>query len=249
MSDYDVLTIAWCAASLAAAGVVKGVLGIGIPLVSIALLSLMISVPEAVVLLPVPILVANTWQAFRGGHFRPAVRRFWPLIAALVAGTAVGALMLKRVDTDVLQIIIGSAVIVFALTSLTNPELRLPAGAERWAGALAGGLGGVLGGMSTLYGPPIIMYLVSLHLPKDQFVGFIGTLYLIGAIVLLVMLAGFRVMGPAELAASALATPPLLAGMLVGQWLRDRVSQALFKKGLLITVMVIGANLLIRAVI
>ena len=249
MTEYDVLTIAWCAASLAVAGVVKGVLGIGIPLVSIALLSLMISVPEAVVLLPVPIVVANIWQSFRGGHFKVAVHRFWPLIAALVAGTAAGALMLKRVDTHVLQVIIGAAVIVFALTSLTNPELRVPAGAERWAGALAGALGGVLGGMSTLYGPPIIMYLVSLHLPKDQFVGFIGALYLIGAVVLLVMLTGFRVMGPAELAASAFATLPLLAGMFLGQRLRDRVSQNLFRTGLLITVMLIGAGLLIRAVV
>ncbi len=63
------------------------------------------------------------------------------------------------------------------------------------------------------------------------------------------MLTGFRVMGPAELAASALATLPLLAGMFLGQRLRDSVSQALFRRGLLMTVMVIGANLLIRAVI
>ena len=75
MMEADAAFLLWCAVSLAVAGVVKGVTGIGIPMVSIALLSLVISVPQAVALLPVPILVANTWQAFRGGRFASSQRR------------------------------------------------------------------------------------------------------------------------------------------------------------------------------
>lgn len=246
--ELDAALIAWCAGSLAVAGVVKGVTGIGIPMVSIALLSLAISVPQAVALLPVPILVANTWQAFRGGRFKSSVSRYRPLIIALALGMVIGALLLKHVDDQVLQGIIGLAVMVFSITSMSTPELRVPDGAEKWVGAVAGALGGVLGGMSSLFGPPILMFLVSLHLPKDEFVAVIGTVYLLGGVFLLVALAGVRVMGPEEVALSALATPPLLAGMAVGQWLRDRISQEAFRKGLLITVMLIGASLLLRAV-
>lgn len=246
--ELDAALIAWCAGSLAVAGVVKGVTGIGIPMVSIALLSLAISVPQAVALLPVPILVANTWQAFRGGRFKSSVSRYRPLIIALALGMVIGALLLKHVDDRVLQGIIGLAVMVFSITSMSTPELRVPAGAEKWVGAVAGALGGVLGGMSSLFGPPILMFLVSLHLPKDEFVAVIGTVYLLGGVFLLVALAGVRVMGPEEVALSALATPPLLAGMALGQWLRDRISQEAFRKGLLITVMLIGASLLLRAV-
>ncbi len=248
MTETSALLITWCAASLAAAGVVKGVVGIGIPMVSIALLSLAVSVPQAVALLPVPILVANTWQAFRGGRFKAAVHRFWPLIAALGIGIAAGALLLKRVDDRVLQALIGMAVIVFSITSLSTPELRVSAGAEKSVGIVAGGLGGVLGGMSSLFGPPIMMFLVSLHLPRDEFVAVIGTIYLLGGVFLLAALTGVRVMGAEELALSSLATLPLLAGMVVGQRLRNRISQTAFRKGLLITVMLIGASVLLRAV-
>ncbi len=249
MGELDALLIAWCAGSLAVAGVVKGVVGIGIPMVSIALLSLAISVPQAVALLPVPILVANTWQAFKGGHFKSSLQRYRPLIIALGMGMVIGAMLLKHVDDRVLQGIIGIAVMLFSITSLSTPELRVPARSEKWIGACAGALGGVLGGMSSLFGPPIMMFLVSLHLAKDEFVAVIGTVYLLGGVFLLVALAGVRVMGPEELVLSALATPPLLAGMALGQRLRDRISQEAFRKGLLITVMLIGASLLARAVI
>lgn len=247
--ELDSYLIAWCAGSLAIAGVVKGITGIGIPMVSIALLSLAISVPQAVSLLPVPILVANTWQAFRGGRFKSSLQRFRPLIIALAFGMVIGALLLKHVDDRVLQAIIGIAVILFSITSLSTPELQVPAKVERPLGTLAGGLGGVLGGMSSLFGPPILMFLVSLRLPKDEFVAVIGTVYLLGGVFLLAALAGVRVMGPQEVALSALATPPLLAGMALGQWLRNKISQEAFRAGLLVTVMLIGASLLIRAVL
>jgi len=249
MSELDFLLIAWCAGSLAVAGVVKGVTGIGIPMVSISLLSLAISVPQAVALLPVPILVANTWQAFRGGRFRPSLQRFRPLVIALALGMVIGALLLKHVDDRVLQAIIGIAVMLFSITSLSTPELRVSQKAERPLGAVAGVLGGVLGGMSSLFGPPILMFLVSLHLPKDEFVATIGTVYLLGGVFLLAALAGVRVMGPEEVALSALATPPLLAGMALGQWLRDKIGQEAFRRGLLVTVMLIGASLLARAIV
>lgn len=248
MHELDVLLILWCAASLAVAGVVKGVVGIGIPMVSIALLSLAISVPQAVALLPLPILAANTWQAFRGGRFKATVSRFRFLIIALAAGIGVGAVLLKHVDDRVLQAIIGLAVVVFSVTSLSTPRFRVPAGAEKWAGTAAGGLGGVLGGMSALFGPPIMMFLVSLHLPRDEFVAVIGTVYLLGGVFLLAALSGARVMGPEELVLSALATPPLLAGMAAGQRLRNTISQEVFRTWLLVTVMLVGASLLVRAI-
>ncbi len=103
--------------------------------------------------------------------------------------------------------------------------------------------------MSSLFGPPILMFLVSLKLPKDEFVAVVGAIYLLGGVFLLAALAGVRVLGGQELLLSALAAPPLLAGMALGQRLRDRISQEAFRKGLLITVMLIGVSLLVRAVL
>lgn len=209
MSLDQPLVIAWCAVVLLLAGGVKGTLGIGMPLVAVPLMSLLIPVPVAVALLPMPILFANLWQAFAGGHFAPSVRRFWPVIICMIVGVVLGARLLVSMDRTLLYLVVGIGVIVFALSGRFVPGIHLPARAERPVGALAGFLAGTVGGVSTMYGPMLIPYLIALRLPKDEFVGAIGTLYLIGIVPLLIAFAGFGLMGPAEFAWSTAAAGPV----------------------------------------
>ncbi|MFQ5995215.1 MAG: sulfite exporter TauE/SafE family protein [Acidiferrobacterales bacterium] len=247
MSELTVLALLWCCLTLLLAGIVKGVLGIGLPVISIPLLALVLQVPQAVALLPIPILVSNVWQAFYGGYFFTSLRRFWALILALIAGTAVGVKVLATVDQQVLFGLIGVIVILFSLTNYLQPQLHLPKRGELSVGIIVGFVGGVLGGLSTIFGPPLIMFLIALRLSKDEFVGTIATLYLTGAVPLLIALGAFDVMGLKELLWSALATVPLFLGVLLGQLLRNRLNQEVFRKGLLAMLVIAGIALVRRA--
>ena len=247
MIELGTIVLLWCAVVLFSAGAVKGILGIGLPVVAIPLLALVMPVPQAVALMPIPIVISNIWQAFHGGYFLPAWRRFWPLILGLVVGTVIGVKLLASVDPRALYIVIGVVVMVFALTSFFSPRLRLPAHGERWLGLAIGLASGVIGGMSTIYGPALIMFLIALRLPKDEFVGTIATFYLSAAVPLTLALGAFGVMGTRELIASTLATLPLFLGMLSGQVLRTRLNQEAFRKGLLAMLLVAGLVLIKRA--
>ena len=55
------------AGAFALAGFVKGVIGLGLPTVSIGLLGLLMTPAEAAAILVVPSLVTNIWQAAVGG--------------------------------------------------------------------------------------------------------------------------------------------------------------------------------------
>lgn len=247
MSELGIPTIIWCALVLVLAGVIKGIIGIGLPLVSIPLLALAMPVPQAVSLMPIPILLSNIWQAFHGGHFSRALRRFWPLLLTMCAGTVVGVKILSAVDARALYVVVGVVVVLFSLTSYLQPQLRVHARAERWLGPIVGLIGGVLGGLSTIYGPPLIMFLVALHLHKNEFVGTIATFYLIGIIPLIAALGAFDIMGRTELLASTLVTVPLFIGMTIGQLLRTRVSQERFHHALLVVLSLLGCGLGLRA--
>jgi uncharacterized membrane protein YfcA len=162
-------------------------------------------------------------------------------------GTVIGVKLLASVDPRALYIVIGVVVMVFALTSFFSPRLRLPAHGERWLGLAIGLASGVIGGMSTIYGPALIMFLIALRLPKDEFVGTIATFYLSAAVPLTLALGAFGVMGTRELIASTLATLPLFIGVLGGQLLRTRLNQEAFRKGLLAMLLVAGLVLIKRA--
>jgi uncharacterized membrane protein YfcA len=248
MAELGLEFLIWCAFALFVAGVVKGILGIGVPVVSVSLLSLVINVPTAVALLPIPILLSNLWQSLSSGQVLRTLRRFAALIAALVVGTFVGARLLVDMDQRALLGIVGAAVLVFAISAHFPHHLRVRPRTERWLGAPVGFIGGVLGGMTTFFGPPLIMFLFALNLEKDEFVGTISTIYLCAAIPLAAALGMFGFMGPREYAWSTAAAAPLFLGVLAGQWLRTRISQSAFRRGLLLMLLVVGVRLIYRAI-
>lgn len=248
MDALPLATMAWCAAALAITGVVKGISGIGIPLVGVSLLSLAIPIPQAVALLPVPIIVANAWQAWSGGRFVQTCRRFPGLLVAMALGTALGAMLLAQVDARGLMALIGTIVICFSVLELAEVSLRVPERHEGAAGAAAGFVGGILGGMSSIFGPPLIMFIASLRLGKDEFVATITSIYLFTGVLLGAALPAFGVADLGSmLIGSGLATVPLFAGVALGQLSRRHVSERLFRKVLMVLVLLIGANLLRRA--
>lgn len=238
----------WCSIALVLTGVVKGVLGIGLPLVAVPLLALVMPVPQAVALMPIPILVANSWQALYGGQFLATLRRFRLLIITMIIGTFIGVKILTLTDPRVLYAIIGSIVIVFSLTGFIRADFQVRVQVERWLGLIVGLASGVLGGVSTIAGPPLVMFLAALRLPKDEFVGTIAGLYLCSVIPLTFALGTFGVMGGKELLWSALATVPLMLGVPLGQLLRRRLNQETFRKGLLAMLVLTGLSLIGRVV-
>ena len=75
-------------------GGIKGVIGLGLPLVSVPLLTYLLPVPVAISVLAAPVMVANCYQAMRGGLLVPVLRRIWPLLVAMVIGVLLGAQLL-----------------------------------------------------------------------------------------------------------------------------------------------------------
>ena len=232
------------ALALFAGGAVKGLVGIGIPLVSISLLSLFLPLTDAVALLPVPMIVANVWMSFAGNHFLPALRRFWPLVLAMFAGTVVGAHVLAALDLAALNLLVGIFVVVFCLSSHVNPALRLPDRYEAGAGVVAGAVGGFMGGLSALFGPPLIMYFASLRLDRDTFVGVISSIYLCCSVTLVVVFGSVGVMSRAQFAESVIACVPLLIGVWVGRRFRGRIDETVFRKLLLVALLGVGVRLI-----
>ena len=234
-------------AAFVAAGLCKGVLGFGIPLVSVPILTGVMHPATTISVLAVPIVVANVWQSIEGGYTKGVLRRFWPAAVAIVVGSIIGAQFLTEVDPAATQFLIGVVVIVFSASQFKTIIIPHPEDGEAWLTPVVGFASGVLGGITTFFGPLMILYLVALRLTKNEFVATMALLYLIGVLPLFAVLAWKGVLGAGELATSAAGTVIVLSAMAVGRWLRDRVSQELFRKALLLVLIVMGLNMIRRA--
>ena len=78
--------IAFIAVAFVLAGFVKGVVGVGLPAVSLGLLAAFIGLKEAMALMLVPAFLTNLWQSFTGGSVLAVIRRFWSLLVAGALG-------------------------------------------------------------------------------------------------------------------------------------------------------------------
>ena len=233
-----------CAAAFAVGGVVKGVISIGLPLVGLPLLTLVLDVPTAVSLLLVPIFASNLVQALEGEATLVLLRRFWLLILCLVVGTFFGTLLLTRLDQKQLLLLVGTFAVAASLVTLFNPRLAIPPRAERWLAPPVGLAAGVIGGMSTLFGPILVVYVIGLKLPRDVFVKCISLLYTIAIFCVIAGGAARGIAGPAAFLVSALAMLPVYVGMVAGRRIRDRVEPELFRRLVLATVLLTGANMM-----
>jgi uncharacterized protein len=249
MFGYDPLIIAVVTVSLIIGGTVKGITGIGLPIVAMAFILNFVDPKVTLAILVLPILITNLWQVARAGNIMQPLKRFWLMTLTFLIFLFVGAQLLVALDTHVLFAVLGVCVVVFSASNLIRPRVHpLSPAAEKWAGPVAGSLGGLLGGLSTIWGPPMMMYLVMLKLDKDTWIRTVGLIWFAGAVPLTIAYWQNGVLNADTAPLSAYACVPGMIGIRIGELIRDRIPQESFRKVMLVALVIIGLNLIRRAV-
>jgi hypothetical protein len=137
-----------------------------------------------------------------------------------------------------------SVLFAVALMAFT-PRFKVSPHREGMAGIGVGAASGLLGGVSSLTGPLIIAYLMALKLDREAFVGSISVIYLSGAIPLYAAMLYFGRIGIGDIGLSCLALVPMGAGLLLGRAFRTRMNEALFRKILLLFLIILAVLLLV----
>ena len=129
--------------SFGLAGLVKGVVGLGLPTVSLGILSLFVDLPTAMVLLIMPSFCTNIWQALAGGGFRQLVWRLWPFLLAAILMVHVGGALFTRIDVAFLERALGGLLLLYALSGLVGRVPHIAPNSERLIGIACGAINGL----------------------------------------------------------------------------------------------------------
>lgn len=243
MMDVPLSLLAHVAVTFVLAGLVKGMIGLGLPTVAVGLLGLVMPPSEAAVLLVVPSLVTNVWQLAAGPRFGAILDRLWPMMLGITLGTWAGAGLLAGVPAGRATMALGVALVLYALVGLAKVPFRVPAHAESWLSPMVGVATGVVTAATGVFVVPAVPYLQALGLDRDALVQALGLSFTVSTLALAAGLAHHGLFEGGMAGASALALLPALAGMLLGQWLRHRVRPETFRRCFFLGLLGLGAFL------
>lgn len=243
MSDLTPFLILFAAATFLFAGLVKGVIGLGLPTVAMGVLGLAMPPVEAAALLLVPSLVTNVWQLLAGPRFGALLRRLWPMMLGIVAGTLAGSGVIASPGAHTATAGLGAALLMYGVLGLARPTMHVPPSAQLWAGPLTGALTGLVTGATGVFVIPAVPYLGSLGLERDDLVQALGLSFTVSTFALAGGLALHDALPMAATGASLLAVLPALAGMALGGWLRVRIRPETFRLCFFVGLLALGTQL------
>ena len=243
--DFDTGTLLTLGLTFLLAGTVKGVIGLGLPTVSLAILTIVFDLTTAMALLLVPSFLTNLWQALSGGKFGLLMRQLWPMFLTATVTIWFGALALTRVNLSWLSALLGLLLIIYSLLSLYGVQWRIASDNKTSIGLLSGSVNGVLTGMTGSFVVPGVMYLQSIGLARDLLIQAMGILFTLSTLSLAVALQSNNLLNLQLGVHSGLAVVPAVIGMILGQRIRQRLSESLFRRVFFIALLLLGVYILI----
>ena len=226
--------------------------GLGLPTIAMGLLGIFMPPVQAATLLLVPSLVTNIQQMLTGGALRSLLRRLWSMQLAVVIGTLWAPISVATLDAKIASAGLGTALVIYAAMGLGSKKFPVSARAQRWASPLVGVVTGAITAATGVFVFPAAPYLQGMGLQKNELVQALGLSFTVSTAALACRLAmdGSLVVN-ATTSGWNLVVPLLVAilGMTIGQLLRGRMGEAIFKRTFFIGLLLVGIHLMLKGLL
>ena len=166
------------------AGFIKGVIGLGLPTVSMGLLAVTMPPAQALAIVIVPAVVTNIWQTFVGPYLRDIIRRLWPLMVGTVVGIWLNAGILTGPYAPYGTVVLGALLVIYAVVGLSKFSFSVARGDEKWIGGIVGVMTGVISATTGVQVIPSMPYLQAMGIQKDELVQALGVFFTVATLAL-----------------------------------------------------------------
>ena len=232
------------------AGFIKGVTGVGLPLIFVTGLSLILPIEVVVAMIAVPALVTNVMQASNAGRAAAwaTFSEFWLITTILFCMTLLCTQLVVVLERRTLLLLLGIGVFLITSSQTLGPQLWWP---ERWRKpieVLYGIVAGFFGGLSGLWGTALISYFMALRMDKESFVRTTGVAWLAGSIPYTIGHLQNGILNATTIPLSIAAVAPAVIGMWLGKKLRHRINLSTFRRITTIVILLSALNLIRRGI-
>jgi uncharacterized protein len=222
------------------AGFVKGVVGLGLPTVSIGLLTTAMPPSRAAAIVVLPAIITNVWQSFAGPYLRPILKRLWPLFVGTCIGTWSAADLMAAQYSEYGVLILGLLLLAYAFIGLKKLRFVVSSPLEKWIGGVTGLTTGIICAATGIQVVPSTPYLQAIGLQRDELVQALGLFFSFATLALAFNLTNAGLLNVSTAYPAILGLGFAFVGMFIGQTVRSRMDAASFRRLFLIGMASLG---------
>jgi uncharacterized membrane protein YfcA len=227
-------------------GFVKGVTGMGYPLVAVPLITLALGIEGAVVVVAAPNLAANAYLCWHARDGRTEARDLGRLVGFGMVAAVVGTVALVALPEEPLLVALVVTIVAFIVQFVRTPHLRMDSATSRRWSPVAGAFAGAMQGAVGVSGPVVATWLHGYRLPTTAFVYSVTMIFGFTGAVQFVILAGSGAYDRDRLVGTAVASVAIAAMLPIGTALRARLGGRAFERVVLGVLAISAISLLVR---
>lgn len=236
------------ALALAIGALVKGISGLGLPLVAVPVMAGFLGVEHAVTIIVVPGFLVQGWLVWVHRRELPALPPLRGMLVAAVVGVAAGTWVLSVASERWLTLLLASWLGLYLATLALRLDPWQPLRRSGRAGPLVVWLGGVVQGATGISGPIVASYMHALKLQKGAYILCSNLIFQVYMAAQLASLSGLGLMTWTRLQEGLLACIPVAIVLPLAIRISRRISQAAFNRVVVSLLAVMELRLILRVV-
>ena len=211
------------------AGLIKGVIGVGLPTVSLALLSFILDIKESIAIVLIPIILTNFYQMIDGKYLKDIIKDTKYFLVFSIISIAPGFLLLVYFNSKIILGILSLLLILNSIISLSKNTIKIEKPKNILNQIWIGILPGFSTGVCSIYTMPLVLMLLSLNYTKDKIIQFMGITFFLFSSIQIILFYSQAMINTKILTYSIFSIIPIFAGLVIGNLIRKRISETVFK--------------------
>ena len=210
-------------------GLVKGTIGVGLPTVTLTLLSFFFDIKDSISFILIPVILTNLVQMLDGKELKSIFQQTKFFLITSVVFVIPGFLILRAINSNTILLILASLLVLNSCLVLFNKIITIKRHtsfqAQFWIGALTG----ITTGVTSIYTMPFIFLIQSLKFNKDKLIQLMGLSFFLYSLTQFTLFYSFSMINEKVLLFSSVACVPIIFGVISGKYLRKVLSERAFR--------------------
>jgi len=229
------------------AGLVHGTLGLGFPMVATPMLAVSFDVRTAILITLLPTVAVNLMSIWNSRDSFDSVRRFLPLTGFTLIGGIIGAYILANTDPDPFRLVLAGLILLYLWSNhSTRMSFLWVSSHVLLAMVVFGLLAGLSGGTTNVMVAILIIFFLSLEVPRKEMVPALNACFLVGKLSQIVVLSLAGLISLKLLIETAPLALAAVIALQFGQILREKIALEIYRKVLQLLLVALALVLIVQ---